>query len=119
MKKIYIDITNTLRPSSFEKINSYITHYNFDIREEEDGFIYNSVVVEAPVELISSNVVFKSLIEELYPLSVELKLKNDYEAAVNGILPEDKKQPYLDFLVERKRLHEMVESDCIDNDIAL
>lgn len=119
MKNIYIDITNTLRPASFEKINSYITHYNYEIREVEDGFMYNTIVVEAPIELISSNVVFKSLIEELYPLSVELKLKNDYEAAVNGILPEEKKQPYLDFLVERKRLHEMVELDCIDNDIEL
>lgn len=112
-------LVNNNQPKVFDRINSYSIDYNYNIEEVEDGYAYDSIRIECPIELLSSNIVFKSLIEGLYPLSVELKLKNDYESAVNGIEPIEKKQPYLDFLQARKDLHDMVENDCIINGIPL
>lgn len=107
-------------PATFDWINKHQVLYNHNIEESvndgEEGFFYDSLLVDYPV---TSDNVFKTLIEEKYSLSVENKLRNDYESATLGLIPEEKKQPYLDFLQSRKDLHNMVENDCIINGIPL
>jgi len=101
-------------------MNKHQVLYNYNITEGvndgEEGFFYNSLLVDYPV---NSNNIFKILIEELYPSSVEAKLRNDYESAAISLVPAEKKQPYLDFLSARQNYHNMVEQDCITNDIQL
>ncbi|WP_080902961.1 hypothetical protein [Parabacteroides sp. Marseille-P3160] len=120
MERLTKKLFSTFRPNIFDWINDYQVLYNHNIeegvQEETEGFFYDSLLVDYPV---NSNTIFKTLIEELYPVSVENKLRNDYEASVLGIVTEERKQPYLNFLALRKNTHEMVEQDCIDNGIAL
>ena len=108
------------RPAVFDWINKHQVLYNHNITEgvygDEEGFLYDSLLVDYPV---NSNSVFKALIEELYPASVENKLRNDYESAVLGLVADDKKMPYLNFLENRKEYHDRVEQDCSENGIAL
>ena len=68
---------------------------------------------------INANHIFETLITELYPNNEEQKLLNDYNAALAKIEPEDKKQPYLDFLEVRKQMRAMVDADCTINNIPL
>ena len=60
---------------------------------------------------------FETLITAKYPANTESKLINDYNAAMAGIEDENKKQPYLNFLADRKQLHAMVEADCKSNNV--
>lgn len=120
MAKLSTKLFSTALPSKFERVNDYQMLYNHNIEESvndgEEGFFYDSLLVDYPV---TSDNVFKTLIEEKYPLSVENKLRNDYESATLGLIPEEKKQAYLDFLSCRKNYHDMVENDCIINGIPL
>lgn len=123
MAKLSTKLFSTALPSKFERVNDYQMLYNHNIEESEadgvSGYSYDSLEVDLVSYPITSNLIFKTLIEEIYPVSVENKLRNDYESAVNGIEPIEKKQPYLDFLQSRKDLHDMVENDCIINGIPL
>ena len=101
------------------------TLYNFNQhpvqQEQEDGtkkkvYEYDSLRVDYPV---NGNHVFETLITELYPANTESKLVNDYNAALAGIEDEGKKQPYLDFLAQRKLLREQVDTDCTKNNYPL
>lgn len=120
MGRLTKKLFSNVRPATFDWINKYQVLYNHNIEESvndgEEGFFYDSLLVDYPV---TSDNVFKALIEEKYPLSVENKLRNDYESATLGLIPEEKKQAYLDFLSCRKNYHDMVEQDCIVNGIEL
>lgn len=78
--------------------------------------VYDSLLVHYPV---TANTVFAALLNARYDTNVESKLLNDYNATVLGVEDEAKKQPYLDFLAERKSLRAMVEADCNTNGIPL
>jgi hypothetical protein len=101
------------------------TLYNFNQHfvevESEDGTKskeneYDSLLIDYPV---NANHILETLIYEKYPSGIEQKLINDYNAAVAGIEEKAKKQPYLDFLNDRKALRAMVDADCIANNIQL
>lgn len=77
---------------------------------------YDSLLVKYPV---TANTVFAALLNARYDANTESKLLNDYNAAQLGIEDESKKQPYLDFLAERKALRAMVDADCNANSIPL
>lgn len=77
---------------------------------------YDSLLVKFPV---TANTVFAALLNARYDANAEQKLLNDYNGAVLGIEDESKKQPYLDFLAERKALRAMVDADCTSNGIPL
>lgn len=77
---------------------------------------YDSLLVDYPV---TANTVLQALIAAKYSNDVEKKLINDYNAAVAGIESEERKQPYLDFLAERKALRAMVDADCANFGIPL
>jgi len=77
--------------------------YRWDIKEEENG--YSCLEVRFP-GAISREKVTEHVLAALYGNGLEQKLLNDYYAAMEGILPIEHKQPYLDFLLERKQLKE-------------
>ena len=102
--------------------------YNFDIEEfpeevtvepaeeEEEAhtatvtkYRHSSLVMTAPK---TQNHIIETLLTERVPANREQKLLNDYNAAKENILPESAKAAYLEFLAEKKRIKEMVESDC-------
>lgn len=115
-------LSDDVRPT-FEVIDRIkgTTHYNFNqrtvsIEEERDGKTvmvqknkYDSLVVHYP---ITRKHVFETLITAKYPTNEECKLINDYNAAAAGIEDESFKQPYLNYLSERKKLHAQVQADC-------
>lgn len=77
---------------------------------------YDSLLVKYPV---TANTIFAALLNARYDANMENKLLNDYNAAQLGIEDESKKQPYLDFLAERKALRAMVDADCEKNGIPM
>ena len=77
---------------------------------------YDSLLVKYPV---NANTVFAALLTARYDANAESKLLNDYNAALLGIEDESKKQPYLEFLAERKALRAMVDADCNANGIPM
>lgn len=77
---------------------------------------YDSLLVRYPV---TANTVLAALLNARYDANTESKLLNDYNAALLGIEDESKKQPYLDFLAERKALRAMVDADCQTNGIPM
>ena len=120
-------ISDSVQPT-FDNIDRVkgTTLYNFqqqwiEVEEEHDGKKvkvkknqYNSLLVQYP---LTRKHVFETLITAKYPANTESKLLNDYNAAMAGIEDESKKQPYLDFLADRKQLHAMVEADCKSNNV--
>ena len=99
------------------------TLYNFQQqwveKEDEEGKKvrvnqYNSLLVPYP---LTRKHVFQQLITAKYEADDESKLLNDYNAAMLGLEDESKKQPYLDFLADRKQLHAMVVADCASNNV--
>lgn len=77
---------------------------------------YDSLLVKYPV---TANTILAALLNARYDANMENKLLNDYNAAVLGIEDDSKKQPYLDFLAERKALRAMIDTDCNTNGIPL
>ena len=77
---------------------------------------YDSLLVKYPV---TDNTILAALLNARYDANMENKLLNDYNAAVLGIEDDSKKQPYLDFLAERKALRAMIDTDCNTNGIPL
>ena len=99
------------------------TLYNFQqqwVEKEDEGGKkvrvnqYNSLLVPYP---LTRKHVFQQLITAKYEADDESKLLNDYNAAMLGLEDESKKQPYLDFLADRKQLHAMVVADCASNNV--
>ena len=77
---------------------------------------YDSLLVKYPV---TANTILAALLNARYDANMENKWLNDYNAAVLGIEDDSKKQPYLDFLAERKALRAMIDTDCNTNGIPL
>lgn len=99
------------------------TLYNFQQqwveKEDEEGKKvrvnqYNSLLVPYP---LTRKHVFQQLITAKYEADDENKLLNDYNSAMLGLEDESKKQPYIDFLADRKQLHAMVVADCASNNV--
>ena len=88
-------------------------------KEDEEGKKvrvnqYNSLLVPYP---LTRKHVFQQLITAKYEADDENKLLNDYNSAILGLEDERKKQPYIDFLADRKQLHAMVVADCASNNV--
>lgn len=99
------------------------TLYNFQQqwveKEDEEGKKvrvnqYNSLLVPYP---LTRKHVFQQLITAKYEADDENKLLNDYNSAMLGLEDESKKQPYINFLADRKQLHAMVVADCASNNV--
>eukprot|EP00826_Nyctotherus_ovalis_P019733 TRINITY_DN16127_c0_g1_i1.p1 TRINITY_DN16127_c0_g1~~TRINITY_DN16127_c0_g1_i1.p1 ORF type:complete len:148 (-),score=10.01 TRINITY_DN16127_c0_g1_i1:7-450(-) len=112
-----VGLIDANKPATFVDLNNgqYTHLYNYNIIEEsvesESGtseiqYRYDSVRVEYP---LTANHILETLLGALYPLSVESKLRNDYEAAVLGIEPESKKEGYIAVSYTHLRAHETPE----------
>lgn len=103
----------------FEKGIARVTYnYDFESKAREDGEsdeTYKSVSYNG---LPSSNGIKKAVVESEFPLAVEQKLVNEYNAGMMGVLsPEEcdkAAKRYRDFLYRRKVLFEQIERDCIE-----
>lgn len=73
-----------------------------------------TIIVWSP---LSKDKITTAVMEDKWGVNYENKLLNDYYAAIEGILPIEKKQPYLDFLEERKAVKEQIIIDCIEYNI--
>lgn len=76
---------------------------------------YDSLRVEYPT---TANHIFETLIGEVYPVDVQQKLYNDYQAAAFGLSDDDEAETkYKAFLKDRIALKSMVKADCESNNI--
>ena len=71
-------------------------------------FQYDSVRVEYPK---TADNIFSTLLTAKYPAKTESKLMNEYQSAVLGLLDEDYKKPYEDFLKDRLAIRSMIDAD--------
>ena len=128
------------KPQVIEDLNNGqgTFHYNHNIKEvavveHEDGSMtmaddeesatgkmwqYDCVRVEYPK---TADNIFATLVTAKYPSNTESKLVNEYQSAVLGLLDEDYKKPYENFLKDRLAIRDMVDADCetynIPNDL--
>ena len=105
MKAFYNQI-----PDSIEPVGDGTWYFRWDIVEvvSESGTI--SYQCNEVIALEASNTAIKkAVISALWSSDVEAKLLNDYYSALEGILTEDKKLPYLEFLNERKRIKSLID----------
>ena len=70
---------------------------------------YDSLRVEYPK---TADNIFSTLLTAKYPAKTESKLVNEYQSAELGLLPEDAKIPYQEFLKDRLAIRAMVDADC-------
>ncbi len=70
---------------------------------------YDSLRVEYPK---TADNIFSTLLTAKYPSKTESKLVNEYQSAEMGLLPEEAKIPYQDFLRDRLAIRAMVDADC-------
>lgn len=68
-------------------------------------------------ETITADKITRAVVDYLWGNGLEQKLLNDYYGALEGVLSEDKKQPYLDFLTQRKVVKEEIDGVCAQNGI--
>ena len=110
MKKLF----NTVKPNTIEEYGVGTMLYNYNIEQgvqnEKEGYFYNSQVFEKP--LCYENIV-RAIIHDNYSHDEEKKLINDYNAVIEGLLPEEKKAEYLEFLSFRSRIKEQVKADLL------
>lgn len=87
-----------------------LSYYRWGVRQEENG--YSCFEVSFPGAIIREKVT-EAVMSVMYGNGYEQKLLNDFNAAVAGVLPIEYKQPYLDFLNERKtikaEIHEAIQ----------
>lgn len=122
MEKIKIDLFTEVIPQTFVPLHDkqQTVVYNHNIRphtneDDVEGYLYDSLICMYP---LTANSVFKQLMAEKYGLDYEQKLQNEYTSAVEGIDESASKQPYIDFLNERKALKTTVDNDCLNNGVA-
>lgn len=117
-------------PQVLEAIGNGSFRYHYDIKEVENGnngsaagdgndakkthWECNEVIVWEPV---SSNGITEAAIRDAWDANKEQKLVNEYNAVQLGVITDKveiatKTEAYKDFLVERARLKEQVDSDC-------
>lgn len=75
--------------------------YRWDIQKEESGY---SCLEVSFAGAVTREKVTEKVIEAVYGHGYEQKILNDFNAAAAGILSPEYKQPYLDFLNDRKTL---------------
>lgn len=75
------------------------------------GFMYQYDSVRVGYPKTADNI-FSTLLTSKYPSNTESKLVNEYQSAVLGLLAEEAKLPYEEFLKERLAIREMVQADC-------
>ena len=78
-----------------------VSFYRWDIQQEENG--YSCYQVSFPGAIVREKVT-EAVMEAMFGNGYEQKLLNDFNAAAAGLLAEEYKQPYLNFLIERKNL---------------
>lgn len=114
---------STIKPdvlSDREKDGSRLYSYNIVevTKTDEDGnevtgYDYDQVRVYEP---ISANKILAAVIADAYDQSYELKLVNEYNAAINGLYDDDtaeeKKTAYTSYLTTRAALKDQVDADC-------
>lgn len=87
-----------------------LSYYRWGVRQEENG--YSCFEVSFPGAIIREKVT-EAVMAAVYGNGYEQKILNDFNAAVAGVLPIEYKQPYLDFLNERKtikaEIHEAIQ----------
>ena len=122
MEKVKKDLFSEVMPETFVPLNDkqQTVVYNHNVRththDSVEGYLYDSLICLYP---LTANSVFRQLMAEKYGLDYEQKLQNEYTSAVEGIYEGASKQPYIDFLNERKALKTTVDDDCSNNGIAL
>jgi hypothetical protein len=105
MKAIYNHI-----PAMVEAVGDGTWYFRWDLQELiSDTGIVSYQCNEVIVSDLTANQVKKTVISELWGHDVEAKLLNDYYAAIEGVLPESYKQPYLNFLIERKNIKFLID----------
>lgn len=106
------------KPSAIEAVGNGSYLYRWDIEEvtteqteaqeaHTSWECYEVTVWNTPTE----NSITEVVIDALWGNGVEQKLLNDYYSAIEGILDESYKQPYLDLLEERKAIKEQITAD--------
>jgi hypothetical protein len=119
MQRLNTKLFLTERPATFARQmdGQETVLYNFNVEAgtnesgevPEAGFFYDSLRVSFP---LTQQNVLATLLKELYPPDVEMKLQNDFNAVSVGMESFEKKQAYLNFLNHRKQLKVMVAADC-------
>lgn len=70
---------------------------------------YDCLRVEYPT---TADNIFSTLLSVKYPADLERKFMNEYQSAVLGLLPDECKKNYEDFLADRLAIKAMVDEDC-------
>lgn len=78
-------------------------------RATDTMFQYDSLRVEYPK---TGDNIFSTLLTAKYPEKTENKLMNEYQSAILGLLSEEAKLPYENFLKDRLAIRKMVDADC-------
>lgn len=113
MKAIYDN-----RPADYQVVGNGSALFRWDIKEVEiEGVIKyqcDEVVVWGP---ITSDKIKEAVIVESFPGNVEKKMMNDYFAAKEGLLGQERIEAYMAFLAERSRLKSIITAICAEVDI--
>ena len=116
MEKIKYDF----QPAVLQSRGDGAWYYRWGIEqvqvEEEGGSVLKYKCHEVLVwETITADKITRAVVDYLWGNGLEQKLLNDYYGALEGVLSEDKKQPYLDFLAQRKVVKEEIDNVCLLN----
>jgi len=104
-------------PEIIQQIGNGIYLYRFNIEEvtvnstdseSHKGYEYDEVKV---IGILTANAITESVMNFLWPKDVEQKLINDYYASQMGILDTSYTDKYKDFLTERNKIKEQINSD--------
>lgn len=120
MQKLKNDLFSETLPETFIPQNDaqQSTLYNHNIRPfvngDIDGFLYDCLICQYP---LTRQNLLTQMMEEKYGYNVELKLQNEYFAAVEQLDETASKQPYLNFLMARKEIRSQVYNDCQNNNV--
>jgi len=104
-------------PEIIQQIGNGVYLYRFNIEEvtvnstdsePHKGYEYDEVKV---IGLLTANAITESVMNFLWPKDVEQKLINDYYASQIGILDASYTDKYKEFLTERKKRKEKINSD--------
>ena len=115
-------------PSVLEAVGNGSYLYRWNIKESEVTDSINGESIrqwecqEVTVRIpLTSNKITQAVIGELWDSDYEQKLINEYNSAVMGIYNEalaaEKIETYKNFLAERKRIKELVDTDCTELNI--
>lgn len=102
------------QPLKFEAVGDGSFKYRWNIQQvvktEEDGT--ETTLWECDEVVVWKNdkrEVKKEVIKYVANIEVEAKLINDFNAANEGLMNEDYKQPYIDFITQRNALKQEID----------